>query len=170
MQGQQMPCNEYPVQTHVPGHACSSSFQRSDQRTEFVQRAQKTLREVLTAEDAPACVRLALHDAGTYDLATKAGGFDGSIALKWVHLGCPVNHSSCSLPSHTGGRMSQGPSEQTLIGGLNTHERELRYCTTLFPSCLLPLQLRGAGAPREQHPVCHCGQALKGNLLQDAWL
>jgi len=36
----------------------------------------------LIAADAPLYVRLALHDAGTYDIATKTGGFDGSIALK----------------------------------------------------------------------------------------
>jgi len=41
----------------------------------------------LTGADAPACVRLALHDAGTYDQATKTGGFDGSILLKWVAWG-----------------------------------------------------------------------------------
>ncbi len=40
--------------------------------------------QFLTAADAPAAVRLALHDAGTYDIATKTGGFDGSIALKCV--------------------------------------------------------------------------------------
>lgn len=36
----------------------------------------------LAPSDAYKCVRLALHDAGTYDIATKTGGFDGSIALK----------------------------------------------------------------------------------------
>lgn len=38
--------------------------------------------QILTADDAPAAVRLVLHDAGTYDLATKKGGFDASIILK----------------------------------------------------------------------------------------
>lgn len=44
-------------------------------------RSQAELRKVLTAADAPACMRLLLHDAGTYDIATKTGGTDGSVVL-----------------------------------------------------------------------------------------
>lgn len=33
--------------------------------------------QILTAEDAPLAVRLALHDAGTFDLASKKGGDRG---------------------------------------------------------------------------------------------
>lgn len=36
---------------------------------------------MLTAADAPACMRLLLNDAGTYDRATGTGGCDGSIVL-----------------------------------------------------------------------------------------
>eukprot|EP00967_Tisochrysis_lutea_P034875 scaffold41714_cov21-Tisochrysis_lutea.AAC.1 len=35
----------------------------------------------LDPADSPIYVRLALHDAGTYDSVTKTGGFDGSIVL-----------------------------------------------------------------------------------------
>lgn len=56
------------------------SFQKADQRKEFVDRAEKAILEVLTASDAPACVRLALLDAGSYDLATKIGGVSGAVA------------------------------------------------------------------------------------------
>ncbi len=39
------------------------------------------VQEVLGADDAPACLRLVLNDAATYDAATKTGGLDGSIVL-----------------------------------------------------------------------------------------
>ena len=44
-------------------------------------RAEAELKKVLTDADAPACLRLLLNDAGTFDLATKTGGCDGSIVL-----------------------------------------------------------------------------------------
>lgn len=56
-------------------------FQRGDQRAEFQQRAEDVLKSILTPDDAPAVLRLAFHDAATYDVATKTGGFDGSIVL-----------------------------------------------------------------------------------------
>lgn len=40
------------------------------------------LRETVTAADASACMRLVLHDAGTYDIATGTGGFNGSIRFE----------------------------------------------------------------------------------------
>lgn len=54
-------------------------------------RAEKLLKEVITAADAPATLRLCLHDAGTYDVATKKGGFDGSVVIRWevaARCGC----------------------------------------------------------------------------------
>lgn len=74
-----------------------SSFQRSDQKKEFIARAQAVLREVLTAEDSPTCIRLALHDAGTYDIVSKTGGFDGSIATSSQELGLPENATLAAL-------------------------------------------------------------------------
>ena len=44
-------------------------------------RAEKAFRKGLTAEDAPGCLRLVLHDAATYDIATGTGGLNGSIVL-----------------------------------------------------------------------------------------
>lgn len=70
-----------------------STFQKGDQRKEFIKRAQDALREVLTGADAAACVRLALHDAGTYDAVTKTGGLDGSIILSSEELSRPENAS-----------------------------------------------------------------------------
>ena len=43
------------------------------------QRSEKELKKVLTAEDAPVALRLVLHDAATYDVATGKGGLNGSI-------------------------------------------------------------------------------------------
>lgn len=57
------------------------TFERADQRNMLQARANKYLSEVISKDDAPAAVRLALHDAGTYDIATKTGGFDGSVVL-----------------------------------------------------------------------------------------
>ncbi len=44
-------------------------------------RAEQAFRKGLTAEDAPGCLRLVLHDAATYDIATGSGGLNGSIVL-----------------------------------------------------------------------------------------
>ena len=43
---------------------------------------------MLSKEDAPAALRLVLHDAATYDIATGKGGPNGSIVLRYgcVHL------------------------------------------------------------------------------------
>ena len=38
--------------------------------------------QFLSPSDAPACVRLALQDAGTYDRTTKSGGATGAAILK----------------------------------------------------------------------------------------
>ena len=49
-------------------------------------RAEQELRKVLTADDAPAALRLVLHDAATYDVDSGIGGLNGSIILRWVAL------------------------------------------------------------------------------------
>ncbi|KAL6762520.1 heme peroxidase [Haematococcus lacustris] len=79
-----------------------SSFQRQDQRLEMQLRAQSALQEVLTASDAPAAVRLALHEAATYDIATKTGGFDGSIALNAEELARPENAGLADIVAKVG--------------------------------------------------------------------
>lgn len=66
------------------------AFQKKDQLAVYQARAEKLLKEVVTAADAPAALRLVLHDAGTYDVATKKGGFDGSVVLS-EELGRPEN-------------------------------------------------------------------------------
>lgn len=40
------------------------------------------LAKILTADDASDVIRLILHDAGTYDIATGTGGFNGSIQFE----------------------------------------------------------------------------------------
>ena len=40
------------------------------------------LKAVLTSDDAPNAVRALINDAGTYDVATDTGGFNGSIRLE----------------------------------------------------------------------------------------
>lgn len=44
-------------------------------------RTVKEFRKGLQAEDAPACLRLVLHDAATYDIETGTGGLNGSVVL-----------------------------------------------------------------------------------------
>lgn len=44
-------------------------------------RAEQAFRKGLTAEDAPGCLQLVLHDAATYDIASGTGGLNGSIVL-----------------------------------------------------------------------------------------
>lgn len=48
------------------------------------QRSEKELRKVVTAEDAPIALRVVLHDAATYDVATGKGGLNGSIVNRYV--------------------------------------------------------------------------------------
>lgn len=47
-------------------------------------RAEGELKKVLTAEDAPATLRLALHDAATFDINSGSGGLNGSIVLRYL--------------------------------------------------------------------------------------
>lgn len=49
--------------------------------TTLQNRSAEEFKKVLTAADAPAAMKLLLHDAGTYDRATGNGGCDGSIVL-----------------------------------------------------------------------------------------
>ncbi|CAL8460517.1 g46 [Coccomyxa elongata] len=58
-----------------------TTFQKSAQKEAFRVRAEGELKKVLTAEDAPATLRLALHDAATFDINTGTGGLNGSIVL-----------------------------------------------------------------------------------------
>lgn len=46
-------------------------------------RAEAELKKVLTAEDAPATLRLVLHDAATYNANAGTGGLNGSIVMRW---------------------------------------------------------------------------------------
>ena len=45
-------------------------------------RVESEVRKVLTADDAPAALRLVLHDAATYDADSGTGGINGSIVLR----------------------------------------------------------------------------------------
>ncbi len=40
------------------------------------------LKKVLSKDDASAAARAVLHDAGTYDVATNTGGFNGSLRFE----------------------------------------------------------------------------------------
>jgi L-ascorbate peroxidase len=57
-------------------------FQKADQRKAFQARVVEELQKVLTKDDAGAAARAVLNDAGTYDVATKTGGFNGSIRFE----------------------------------------------------------------------------------------
>lgn len=59
-----------------------SGFQRADQRSAFQQRVVEELRKVLTKDDAPDAARAVLNDAGTYDVTTSTGGFNGSLRFE----------------------------------------------------------------------------------------
>ncbi|DBA96610.1 TPA: hypothetical protein ACH3X1_015471 [Trebouxia sp. C0004] len=56
-----------------------SAFQRSAQRNYLAQRSERELKKVVTPEDAPTALRLVIHDAATFDVATGQGGLNGSI-------------------------------------------------------------------------------------------
>ncbi|CAK0787502.1 hypothetical protein CVIRNUC_010722 [Coccomyxa viridis] len=58
-----------------------SAIAKNSQRKAFKERAEKEFRKGLSAEDAPDCLRLVLHDAATYDIASGTGGLNGSIVL-----------------------------------------------------------------------------------------
>ena len=77
-------------------------------------RAEQELKKVLTADDAPAALRLVLHDAATYDVDSGVGGLNGSIVLKWV--GC---HS---------GAVAHGSHVSYVACGLTHGHRRLLVC------------------------------------------
>lgn len=55
------------------------------------------LKSVLTSDDAPNAVRALINDAGTYDLATGTGGFNGSLRLECA-LPLPEGRLSAARP------------------------------------------------------------------------
>lgn len=57
-------------------------------------RAESELKKALAAEDAPATLRLVLHDAATYDFASGTGGLNGSIVQRSV---APIVLRCCDL-------------------------------------------------------------------------
>ncbi|PNW83243.1 hypothetical protein CHLRE_05g233900v5 [Chlamydomonas reinhardtii] len=54
-------------------------LQKQAQLKEFRTRAEAAIKEVVTTEDGPLCVRLVLNDAADWDPVTKTGGVNGSI-------------------------------------------------------------------------------------------
>lgn len=58
-----------------------SSFQKADLLADFSKRCETELSSVLSADDAPALMRLLILDAATYDANAKTGGVNGSVAL-----------------------------------------------------------------------------------------
>lgn len=58
-----------------------SAFQKADVVKDFQSRAVAQLQKTLSAGDAPAALRLLLHDAATYDAASGTGGVNGSVVL-----------------------------------------------------------------------------------------
>lgn len=65
------------------------------------QRSEKELKKVLTAEDAPVALRVVLHDAATYDVATGKGGLNGSIVNRQVLSLCSGKHKLCMINEKT---------------------------------------------------------------------
>lgn len=66
---------------------CRSCYEPSltDRKAGFLViqvRAEGELKKVLDAEDAPAALRLVIHDAATYDIRSGTGGLNGSIVLR----------------------------------------------------------------------------------------
>lgn len=68
-----------------------STFQKKAIRNEFLNRSDAALRDVLTGDDARVALRLVLHDAGTFDAATKTGGLDASVILDPEEANRPEN-------------------------------------------------------------------------------
>lgn len=71
--------------------ASLNTFQKGAIRKELIQRCDKALKEIVTGDDARVALRLVLHDAGTYDFATKSGGIDGSVVLNEEEASRPEN-------------------------------------------------------------------------------
>lgn len=58
-----------------------STFQKADEIADYLQFSAKIIAENIGPDDAPAAIRLAILDAGTYDIAAKLGGVSGAVAL-----------------------------------------------------------------------------------------
>jgi len=64
-----------------------STFQKLDMKNAMRSRAVAVLKETLGADDAAPVMRLVLLDAGSYDVASKAGGLNASVLLSGEELG-----------------------------------------------------------------------------------
>ncbi|KAL6779874.1 hypothetical protein ACKKBG_A14095 [Auxenochlorella protothecoides x Auxenochlorella symbiontica] len=73
-----------------------NTFQKADIIADVQRRALKALKQELTAADASSALRLVLHDAATYNVATGTGGVDGSIVTS-EELDRPENKSLVPL-------------------------------------------------------------------------
>lgn len=100
-----------------------SAFQRRDLLVDFQMRAEKELKNVLTASDAPACMRLLIHDAATYNAMEKSGGVNGSIVYS-EELNRPVNSDLKSLVEKLGKAREavkkNGPPSQAMLSWADT--------------------------------------------------
>ena len=106
----------------VKGSALSA-FQRRDLLTDFQKRAEKELKAVLTASDAPACMRLLIHDAASYNASDKSGGVNGSIVFS-EELNRPVNSDLKGLVEKLGKAREavkkNGPPSQAMLSWADT--------------------------------------------------
>ena len=101
-----------------------SAFQKRDLLADFQKRVEAEMGKVLTAEDAPAAMRLLIHDAATYDAVNRTGGVNGSIALSSEELNRPVNKELKSLVEKLGKVRetvkAQGPPSQAMLSWADT--------------------------------------------------
>lgn len=70
--------------------ACIHHNSGSNSCCDLQQRSEKELRKVVTADDAPVALRLVIHDAATFDVATGKGGLNGSIINRSCFLVPPA--------------------------------------------------------------------------------
>ncbi len=77
-------CAEYLICMHWHTHSCSPEVPPAQMMNLSCaqNRAEAELRKVLKKEDASATLRLVLHDAATFDIATRTGGMNGSIVTR----------------------------------------------------------------------------------------
>mmetsp|Transcript_40122 Transcript_40122/g.72016 ORF Transcript_40122/g.72016 Transcript_40122/m.72016 type:complete len:367 (-) Transcript_40122:181-1281(-) len=57
------------------------AIQKNEMKSQMYKRCLDVLKETLVPEDAPACMRLVLLDAGSYDVKAKTGGMNGSVII-----------------------------------------------------------------------------------------
>ncbi|EFJ45738.1 hypothetical protein VOLCADRAFT_105827 [Volvox carteri f. nagariensis] len=138
-------------------------LQKQAQLKDFRLRAEAAIKEVLGAADASACMRLVLHDAATYDAATKTGGLDGSIVLP-EELSRPENAGLDVIVD----KLAQAKAKID-AGGAEDGSGPISWADLIVLAAKVTTQAQWASIKRSRAQIASGGDVIAGPAFGAAW-